>query len=241
MHGRDQDFTLAAPFISFANPMYNHTIIRQKDASLMATTQQITAVIWDLGGVILKTADTSHREKWEKRFDLEPWDLEKVVFGNPISRKASEGNATIEDIWDYVQSELGLEDEEMDAFRKDFFAGDEVDLELMTFIRQIKTGFKSGMITNAWPGMRHFIEEVWDIADAFEEIVVSAEVHLVKPDPKIYEIALDQLEVPAHEAVFIDDFVENIEGAENVGMTGIHFRSTDEVLEKLRAMLKLDS
>jgi epoxide hydrolase-like predicted phosphatase len=206
----------------------------------MATTPQIAAVIWDLGGVILKTEDTSHREKWEKRFDLETWGLEKLVFGNPISQSASEGNASIEDIWDYVQSKLGMEDEEMDAFRKDFFAGDEVDLELMAFIRQIKTKFKSGMITNAWPGMRHFIEQEWKIADAFEEIVVSAEIHLVKPDPKIYEIALDQLKVPAQEAVFIDDFIENIEGAENVGMTGIHFRSTAEVMEKLRAMLKLD-
>ncbi len=206
----------------------------------MATTPQIAAVIWDLGGVILKTEDTSHREKWEKRFDLEPWGLEKLVFGNPISQSASKGNASIEDIWDYVQSKLGMEDEEMYAFRKDFFAGDEVDLELMAFIRQIKTKFKSGMITNAWPGMRHFIEQEWDIADAFEDIVVSAEIHLVKPDPEIYELALDQLKVPAQEAVFIDDFIENIEGAENVGMTGIHFRSTAEVMEKLRAMLKVD-
>ena len=206
----------------------------------MATTPQIAAVIWDLGGVILKTEDTSHREKREKRFDLEPWGLEKLVFGNPISQSASKGNASIEDIWDYVQSKLGMEDEEMYAFRKDFFAGDEVDLELMAFIRQIKTKFKSGMITNAWPGMRHFIEQEWDIADAFEDIVVSAEIHLVKPDPEIYELALDQLKVPAQEAVFIDDFIENIEGAENVGMTGIHFRSTAEVMEKLRAMLKVD-
>jgi epoxide hydrolase-like predicted phosphatase len=207
----------------------------------MATTQQISAVIWDLGGVIIKTEDTSHREKWEKRFDLESWGLEKLVFGNPISRKASQGNASIEDIWDYVQSNLGMEDEEMDAFRKDFFAGDKVDLKLMAFIRQIKTRFKSGMITNAWPGMRRLIEQEWDIADAFEEIVVSAEVHLVKPDPKIYEIALRQLKVPAQKAVFIDDFIENIEGAENVGMTGIHFRSTAEVIEKLRVMLEFDS
>lgn len=207
----------------------------------MATAQQITAVIWDLGGVIIKTEDTSHREKWEKRFNLESWGLEKLVFGNPISQSASEGNASIEDIWDYVQADLGLEDEEMDVFRKDFFAGDKVDLKLMTFIRQIKTRFKSGMITNAWPGMRRLIEEEWDIADAFEEIVVSAEVHLVKPDPKIYEIALRQLKVPAQEAVFIDDFSKNVEGAENVGMTGIHFRSTAEVMEKLRAMLELDS
>ncbi len=206
----------------------------------MATTPQIAAVIWDLGGVILKTEDTSHREKWEKRFDLESWGLEKLVVGNPISQSASKGNASIEDIWDYVQSKLGMEDEEMYAFRKDFFAGDEVDLELMAFIRQIKTKFKSGMITNAWPGMRHFIEQEWDIADAFEDIVVSAEIHLVKPDPEIYELALDQLKVPAQEAVFIDDFIENIEGAENVGMTGIHFRSTAEVMEKLRAMLKVD-
>lgn len=207
----------------------------------MGSSPPISAVLWDLGGVILRTEDTSHREKWEQRFDIEPWGLEKLVFGNEISRKASAGAATRGDIWDYVQSQLGLPDEEMADFKRDFFTGDEIDQELVTFIRDIKQRVKSGMITNAWPGMRHYIEEVWEIADAFDQIIVSAEVNLTKPDPRIYQLALEQLDVEPHGAIFIDDFIENIHGAEDLGMIGIHFLSSEDVMMKLGDLLSLEN
>ena len=207
----------------------------------MKSHPAITAILWDLGGVILRTEDTSRREKWEQRFDLEPWGLEKLVFRNEISRKASAGVATVEDIWDYVQHKLGLPDEEMDDFKRDFFSGDKIDQELVAFIRKIKNSVKSGMITNAWPGMRKYIEQVWKFADAFDQIIVSAEVNLIKPDPRIYQLALDQLDVAPHGAVFVDDFIENIHGAEDVGMIGIHFQSTDEVVTKLGDLLNFEN
>lgn len=206
----------------------------------MGTSPNISAVLWDLGGVIRRTEDTSHREKWGERFQLGPWGLEKLVFSNDVSQKASAGGATVEDIWTYVQNELNLADEEMDGFKRDFFAGDEVDYSLVAFIRKIKEKLKSGMITNAWPGMRRFIEDVWEIGDAFDEIIVSAEVKLVKPDPRIYQMALDALGVPAQEAIFVDDFKENIQGAEDVGMIGLHFQKVDEVMERLQELLAID-
>jgi putative hydrolase of the HAD superfamily len=165
--------------------------------------------------------------------------LEKLIFGNEMSQRASAGSATVEDIWDHVQDQLGLADEEMKGFKRDFFKGDEIDEELIDFIRSFKHSMKTGMITNAWPGMRHFIEGEWAIADAFDAIVVSAEVQLVKPDPRIYHLALNQLGVSAGEAVFIDDFIENVQGAEDIGMVGIHFRSRDEVISKLSSMIDL--
>ncbi len=97
------------------------------------------------------------------------------------------------------------------------------------------------MITNAWPGMRHYIEEVWNIADAFDVIVVSAEVNLVKPHPEIFNLALEQLELDPEETIFIDDFIENVQGAEAIGMTGIHFVSTDDVVANLRGLLSIDN
>ncbi len=207
----------------------------------MGPKTDIAAVLWDLGGVILKTTDTSHRDAWEKQFDLEPWGLEKLVFGNKVSRQASGGEASVDEIWKYVQDQLELVDEDMADFKKDFFAGDEIDQDLMNFIRGIKKNMKSGMITNAWPGMRHYIEDVWNIANAFDVIVVSAEVNLVKPHPEIYNLALEQLELNPEETIFIDDFIENVQGAEAIGMTGIHFVSTDDVVAKLRGLLNIDS
>jgi epoxide hydrolase-like predicted phosphatase len=199
----------------------------------------VEAVIWDLGGVILRTMDLSYRERWEARFGLEAWELSKLIFGSEASRRASVGEATEEDIWDSLQDQLKLTDQERREIEADFFAGDEVDEKLVSFIRTIHKVNKSGMITNAWPDIRHWIQEEWKIADAFDHIVISAEVGIVKPDPRIYLLSLDALDVLPSKALFIDDFIENVEGAQAVGMHAIHFRDPEQVMEDLRKQLLL--
>ena len=77
------------------------------------------------------------------------------------------------------------------------------------------------------------------IADAFDRIVISAEVGVTKPKAEIYLLALQQLEVSPSEAVFVDDFIENVEGARAVGMSAIHFRDPESALDELKHLLKM--
>ena len=55
--------------------------------------------------------------------------------------------------------------------------------------------------------------------------MISAEVHLHKPQPEIYRLAAERLEVAPEECVFVDDLRENCEGAEAVGMTAVRHRN----------------
>ena len=145
----------------------------------------------------------------------------------------------MDDIWTAIQEKLGLNDEEMDQLKVDFFAGDRMDENLLSFIRQLKGSYKIGMITNAWPDVRYWLEKKWKIADAFDHIVISAEVGLLKPDPEIYLLSLQGLNVKPGEAIFIDDFKENIEGARAVGMQAIHFQNSAEVIVELKEILQI--
>ena len=203
----------------------------------MTINEKIRAIIWDLGGVILRTEDSSHRVKWEKRFGLESWGLANMIFRNEISQLASIGKASVDDIWSALQEEYNLDNDEIERLKKDFFAGDRLDERLLAFIRQLKGSYKIGMITNAWPDIRHWIENEWKIADAFDHIIVSAEVGMVKPDPAIYTLCLQALNVEPDEAIFVDDFKENIEGAKAVGMQAIHFQDPVEARTELKEIL----
>ena len=55
--------------------------------------------------------------------------------------------------------------------------------------------------------------------------MISAEVGLHKPQPEIYRLAAERLEVEPDACIFVDDLKENCEGAEAVGMTAIRHRS----------------
>jgi putative hydrolase of the HAD superfamily len=79
------------------------------------------------------------------------------------------------------------------------------------------------------------------VAEAFDHIVVSAEVGLIKPDPRIYRLALDGLGVSSEEAVFVDDMAENITGAEAVGMRGVRFLNPDQAMADVWQLLRSPS
>jgi 2-haloacid dehalogenase len=71
----------------------------------------------------------------------------------------------------------------------------------------------------------------------FRHIVVSGEVGVVKPDPRIFDILLRWMAVPAHDALFIDDMAANVEAAKRLGFRTAQF----ETPERLRAALELHS
>lgn len=54
----------------------------------------------------------------------------------------------------------------------------------------------------------------------FDSVILSNEVGLLKPDSAIYELALSQLDVPAEQALFVDDLAENVAGGTAVGLAG---------------------
>lgn len=73
----------------------------------------------------------------------------------------------------------------------------------------------------------------YDFLHWFEGIVVSGEERTRKPFPDIYETLLDRYSVEPSSAIFIDDSLKNVEGAEAVGINGAHFQGADALRQTL--------
>ena len=197
----------------------------------------IQAVFWDLGGVIIRTEDRTRRAVWEARLGLPPRELDQIVFAGEMGRKAAVGQAGAEDVWTWVAQRLGLDREQRESLRQDFWRGEDLDLELVKFIRRLRPTYRTGMISNAWPEIREQIEHEWRIADAFDKLIISAEVGLAKPDPRIYQLALEGLGVQASQAIFVDDFIENLEAASALGMHPVHFKNRTQAQQQVESLL----
>jgi epoxide hydrolase-like predicted phosphatase len=196
----------------------------------------IRAVCFDLGGVIIRTEYQAPRERLAERLNMTYEDLNRLVFESDSSRKASLGAITTDEHWDAVARRLGRPVSEAQTIREEFFAGDLIDRDLLRFIRSIRPWHKTCAISNAWPDMRSYlVENKFD--DAFDTLVISAEVGVMKPELKIYRIALEQLKVKSNEAVFVDDMPANVEAARTLGMQGILFESPEQTLAKLKELL----
>ena len=196
----------------------------------------IKVVFFDLGGVIVRTEFQAPRQQLADRLGMDYEDLSKIVFDSDSGLKASMGEIAADAHWASVLKRLKRPSSELSLIREEFFAGDIVDRTLVEYIRSLRGKYKTGLISNAWSDLRDFIvREKFD--DAFDKMIISAEVGAVKPEPKIFQIALEHFGVKPKEAVFVDDFYINIEGCEKVGIKGIHFKDVESTLQQLKALL----
>jgi len=198
---------------------------------------KINAVFWDLGGVLVRTGDRSKREQWEHRLGMEPRELERLIFGGDAGRKAALGEISVEQAWEWVRQELNLSQDEKQQLARDFWQGDDLDLKLVAFVRGLRAQFLTGLISNAWLELREMLEGHWHIDDAFDDLVISAEVGLVKPDPAIYKLALERLNVEADRAVFVDDFTKNIAAAKDIGIHAVHFTNPNQAITDVNYLI----
>jgi epoxide hydrolase-like predicted phosphatase len=196
----------------------------------------LRAVFFDLGGVIVRTEHQAPRERLAERLNMTYEDLSRLVFESETSRQASVGAISTDEHWAAITRRLRRPAEETKAIREEFFAGDVVDRKLIEFIRALRPGLKTGVISNAWPDLRDFIVEN-KFADAFDQLVISSEVGVMKPDPKIYHFALEKLGVTTAESAFLDDTAANVEAARALGMHAILFREPGQATQELERLL----
>jgi 2-haloacid dehalogenase len=76
----------------------------------------------------------------------------------------------------------------------------------------------------------------YDFFDLFDDMVISGEVKMVKPDPAIFELALKKFGKNAAECVYIDDSLPNIQQAQKIGFHTIHFQSPEQLKADLQEL-----
>ena len=210
----------------------------------------IKAVIFDFGGVF-----TSSPFEAFARYEREHRLPENLI--RRINSTEHENNA-----WAlFERAEI-----DMDAFDKAFAAearalGHEVpgkDVlpllagdfrpDMIEALRRIKTGFKTGCITNNMPhnaaggtaaGRSMYAREVMEL---FDHVIESAKLAIRKPDPRIYRLMCEALDVAPEECVYLDDLGGNLKPARAMGMITIKVESGPQAiaaLETATGMTKL--
>lgn len=197
----------------------------------------IHAVIWDMGNVINRKVDERPRLQLARRLKVPLVKVYQQVFDCPTALPAALGQITVEQHWQAVGAAFNLTPEELVDFRRDFWAADEVDSALVAYIRSLRSRYTVALLSNAWDDLRRVIEEEWRIGDLFDDLVISAEVGLAKPDPRIYHLALSRLSLEPAQTVFLDDVAENVEAARSLGMYAIQYQDFLQARQELDALL----
>ena len=127
---------------------------------------------------------------------------------------------------------------ELHRFRETYFEALHPNEPMIELMRELKaSGKRMAMLTN---NVREW-EPVWrsmlPVDGIFETVVDSGFVGCRKPEPRIYEMTLERLGLPAAACLFIDDLEHNIDGARALGMNAVHFRDNEQAIAEIRAAL----
>lgn len=197
-------------------------------------SETIRAVIFDVGGVLVRTFDHSGREVWERRLGLPPGGAEALVLNSEMGHRLQRGEISDAAHWQWVGKQLGLEDD-LAQFRHDFWAGDAVDQALVALIRRLRPRYQTAVLSNAGDTLLETLER-YGLRGEFDLIVGSAYEGVMKPDRLIFERVLARLGCAPGEAVFIDDAPANIAAAAALGLHAIRFTPDLDLERELRRL-----
>lgn len=115
------------------------------------------------------------------------------------------------------------------------------NVELLKYISTLTPKYKIGIlssISSDW--ITRVLLTPHDQA-LFDDMVLSYQVNLTKPDPKIFQLACDRLGVDPSEAVMIDDVESYVAAAKGIGMHGIVYKDLNEFKTELALLLDSNS
>jgi len=212
--------------------------------------RRFEAVLFDFGGVFIDSP-FALVEQAAARLEVEPQLLTTVVFGS------------YEEDTDHPWHRLERGEIPLDRCREEILAEAErhglgkVDpLEVLAelaggggivrsfVIDSVATlrerGLRTGIVTNNIAEFGTYWRGLLPLDELFDDVVDSSEVGVRKPDPAIYRLACERLEVEPRRAVFLDDHAGNVAGAQAAGLHGICCGYTvDTTLAAVTELLEL--
>lgn len=198
----------------------------------------IRAIIFDVGGVLLRSGDRIARRKWEARLGLRDGELSRLIFGSEVAQLAMLGQASEDDVWRAVGDHLKLDEAQLRDLRTDFWSDEELNVELARFMRVLRLKYKVAILSNAFNNARRALVEKFGLEQTVDLMVISGEEGLKKPDARIYQLTLQRLNVLPAQAVFVDDGLENVQAARALGMRGIQFIDTAQAMIEVKKYLE---
>lgn len=111
-----------------------------------------------------------------------------------------------------------------------------VDHEVVSLLVQVRTVAAVALVSNATTRLeRDLVQQGLD--DLANTVVNTSRVGLIKPDPRVYLLAAEQVGAPVHRCLFIDDTSANVIAAQEVGMTALHYQEIEDLRSALAPLL----
>ena len=183
----------------------------------------IQNVVFDIGNVLLRWEP---QEIVQAHFSDEPFpqELTAKIFKSPIWYDLNLGKLTEKEAIQLYSQQLAIPVAKLEMLMADIkesLTPIDGSLEFLDELHAQGTPLYS--ITDNVKEIMKFLKAQYSFFHKFSGIAVSAEIGVLKPSALIYQHLIDSYHLIPQETVFIDDLAKNVQGAQDIGLQGIHF------------------
>jgi putative hydrolase of the HAD superfamily len=201
----------------------------------------LSGLLVDYGGVLTTNVWDSFRAFCEAE-GIDRNEVKKVFREDPearaLLRRLEAGELNEESFAPLFGPIIGVREDRYEGLVDRLFSGMQPEQAMIAALPLARAaGVKTGLISNSWGRGRYDRDAFGEL---FDGVVISGEVGLYKPQPEIFRLGAERVGLDPQQCVFVDDLVENCEGAEAVGMTAVLHRGADGTLERLEELLGVE-
>ena len=198
----------------------------------------IRAIIFDIGRVLVRVDIHRMQDSLAQGLSLSPEELWSAIERDPRWRDWQEGRISPHDWHLRLCQRLGISLNFAQFTTAWNLALDPQPIHPLSLFEQLSKRYQLVLLSNTDPIHVAFLEATYDFYKYFPkgQRIYSCKVGTSKPDPLIYRDALRVGKVRAGEAVYIDDIPANVDAARQLGMSGIHYQSPQQLLQEFAGL-----
>jgi epoxide hydrolase-like predicted phosphatase len=206
-------------------------------ATVSMALMTIQAVVFDIGGVLEITPSLGVSGTWEARLGLTAgWLDERMA---DVWHGGGIGTVTEQEVHAALTERLGFTAAQVAGFMADLWREylGTPNTELIDYVRRLRPRYRTGILSNSFVGAREREQAAYGFEDLVDEIVYSHECGMSKPDPAIYALACERLQVEPSRMVFVDDYEPCVAGARRAGIQAVRFQDNAQAISEIEKLL----
>lgn len=196
----------------------------------------IEAIIFDFGGVLLTDSYVRCRlASFDAVLGWPEGSLFERLYSGSAWEAVSTGQSSLDEFWNEVGAPVaGRLPADFRSFR-DSFHGEVMDEAMLRLAWRLRAHYHIALLSNATSLLPRRLQSATELEGLFDVTVISALEGMRKPDPDIYRLTCQRLNLAPEACIFIDDKVRNTDVALALGMQAIEHRDATTTAAELRS------
>lgn len=190
----------------------------------------IKTIIFDVGGVYLKGSGSKFISRSKKLLKIK--DLKTQNNGIIFDKRFNEGKISAKECFENIFT-VSLSDQQFKQIIKFWTNTWKPTVAITNLIQRLNQKYQLVILSNSDPvNSLNYYKKGW--YQYFNPVILSHEIGILKPDPRIYQITLDKLKNKPEECIFIDDQIDCLKPAQDLGINTILFKSPTQLRTDLK-------